>query len=69
MLLPSAPPQMANWCRRLVGIRGNSAVYLQTKGDANDWPDRHLVPAESVVGRVKFHTAVLAHKLGGRVSG
>ncbi|MFB6178694.1 MAG: signal peptidase I [Halorientalis sp.] len=32
----------------------NGTRYFQTKGDANEEPDEHLVPASAVVGRVAF---------------
>jgi len=35
--------------------------YFRTKGDANEDPDRALVPAENVVGRVAFALPYLGH--------
>jgi len=38
-----------------------SHLMFQTKGDANENPDPHLVPAENVVSKVSFHLPLLGH--------
>jgi signal peptidase len=48
-------------CHRVVDIREDSLRYFQTKGDANQRPDAFLVPAESILGCVQFHTSLIAH--------
>ena len=48
-------------CHRVIDIERNSFLYFVTKGDANQNPDSRFIPAEGVVGKVQFHTPVLAH--------
>lgn len=35
-------------------VRKDGDLYFRTKGDANEEPDKQLVPAENVVGTVQF---------------
>jgi len=48
-------------CHRVIGVKGSSSLYFHTKGDANERPDAQFIPAENVVGKVRFHTPLLAH--------
>jgi signal peptidase len=42
-------------------VKRDDGRYFRTKGDANEDPDRALVPAENVVGRVSFSLPYLGH--------
>jgi signal peptidase len=42
-------------------VERDDGRYFRTKGDANAEPDRALVPAENVVGRVSFALPYLGH--------
>jgi len=46
---------------RVVGIKRNSPLLFQTKGDANENPDAHLVPAANVEGKVVFDVPLVGH--------
>lgn len=46
---------------RVIGIRHNSPIYFETKGDANKKPDPFIVPARDLVGKVYFHIPSLGH--------
>jgi signal peptidase len=47
---------------RVVEVVERDGRHLfRTKGDANDAPDRRLVPAEAVVGRVAFDVPLAGH--------
>lgn len=46
---------------RVVGIEENSPLYFQTKGDANEGPDRYLVPSGDVEGKVVFDVPVVGY--------
>ncbi len=37
---------------RVIGVGESSSLYFETKGDANQGPDRSTVPARNLVGRV-----------------
>lgn len=39
----------------------DDGLYFRTQGDANEEPDRALVPAANVVGRVSIHVPELGH--------
>ena len=39
---------------RVVGIGHSSAIYFETKGDANDTPDPTTVPGWNLIGKVVF---------------
>ena len=40
---------------RVIGVGQSSSLYFETKGDANQSPDRSTVPARNLVGRVAFN--------------
>ncbi len=40
-----------------------SQLCFRTQGDANENPDSHIVPAQNVVGRVRFDVPLLGHAL------
>ena len=47
---------------RVIGIvDSGDSISFQTKGDANHNPDRFLVPAENVEGRVALHVPYLGY--------
>jgi len=46
---------------RVIAIQEKSPRYFQTKGDANEDADPYLVPAENMVGQVKFHIPLLGY--------
>ncbi len=47
-------------CHRVIDILAAGDLLFRTKGDANAYPDVFLVPAESVVGEVRYSTSILA---------
>lgn len=42
-------------------VERDDGLYFRTQGDANEEPDRALVPAKNVVGRVSIHVPELGH--------
>ena len=47
---------------RVVGVTdGENGPAFETKGDANEEPDRGLVPASALVGRVAFTIPLIGH--------
>jgi signal peptidase I len=43
-------------CHRVIGIQQiDGQLFFQTKGDANQYPDPDLVPAQNLIGRVAFY--------------
>ena len=42
-------------------IDGGDGLLFRTQGDANNSPDRELVPAEDVVGTVRYHLPYLGY--------
>lgn len=47
---------------RVTAVNGDgSSASLETKGDANEMPDRDLVPVADVVGRVEFDVPLLGY--------
>jgi signal peptidase len=47
---------------RVTAVTGDgSRVSLETKGDANEMPDRYPVPAADVVGKVAYDVPLLGH--------
>jgi signal peptidase len=42
-------------------VQQEDGLYFRTKGDANEDPDPNLVPADNVVGRVRWHIPYLGH--------
>ena len=60
----SSPMNGEMLCHRVIeviDVNGEGCLFFRTKGDANQRPDAFLVPAQNVLGRVQFHTPVLAH--------
>ena len=47
---------------RVTAVSGEGrSVSLETKGDANEMPDRYPVPAADVVGKVEYDVPLLGH--------
>jgi len=46
---------------RVIGIGLNSPLYFQTKGDANDYPDPLIVPAQNLIGKICFHVPYVGY--------
>jgi signal peptidase len=42
-------------------VQLEDGLYFRTQGDANEDPDPELVPADNVVGRVRWHIPYLGH--------
>ena len=47
-------------CHRVVSV-DQGAGHVQTKGDANEYPDLDAVPFTSIVGKVVFHIPLLGY--------
>ena len=46
---------------RVMAVEDGSSFYFRTKGDANEDADPFIVPAENVVGKVRFHIPYLGY--------
>ena len=59
---PSAPNNLV--VHRVAGINNGSSLSFLTKGDANKSLDAYLLPAEAVIGRVKFYFPWIGYLVG-----
>ena len=59
---PSNPDTLV--VHRVAGIDNGSPLSFRTKGDANDTFDSYLLPAESVVGQVKYNIPWIGYLVG-----
>lgn len=60
---PTANPDVLV-VHRVAGIDNGSPLSFRTKGDANDTFDAYLLPAESVVGQVKYNVPLIGYLVG-----
>jgi len=49
---------------RVTDVRAGGTLQFQTQGDANEDPDPYLVPADSIVGKVRFHLPWVGYPAG-----
>jgi len=59
----SSPEYGKTVVHRVIEKQQGSQLYFRTQGDANGKPDASLVPAQNVVGKVRFHVPVLGKVL------
>ena len=46
---------------RVMGIEEGTPLYFRTRGDANEDADPSAVPAQNVVGKIRFHIPYLGY--------